>query len=529
MARTTCEPFFLHCLTLRKAGGGGGLVKCGTTNRVQYSTRSAKTVAVVGAGIGGLTTAAWLAKAGYQVKVFEKNAAIGGRVASFRSSGFTFELGPTWYGNLRSLEDFFTQFGHRSSDFYRLMPLAERYTVYFDDQTKIVVPSDFGEVKAELAAWEQGGDRAISRMVAQYTKLQSLLQQDFWSRQLVEPNQWLTPEVGWRYVQLCLHQSPTETIDQALKKLFSRSYIRSVLLVPLAASGLVVEQVAALYTANYFAQFDQVPMYPSGGMGEIPKAIAQVGWEKGVQTQTNAEVERVLISDGKVTGIQVNGEHCAADAVVIASDYQQAEQQLLPSGWRSVLPTYWQNSIQSKTVYTILLGLKEKIAGLGHHTYYVRTNQQTSPPEQGWVSHPDFYCTITSQTDWQAAPKGGEALRLSVVLDQSLTDTHTMRQKYFNHLLDHFETVMQVKIRDKIVYQRVFSHQQYLSEWGNAQASALGLLPTPSQLLWRRPPARSAKVGGLYYVGQTIDPGPGMAQVMVGAARVSQQVSNDVQ
>jgi phytoene desaturase len=496
---------------------------------VQHSTTLQKTIVIIGAGIGGLTTAAWLAKAGFRVIVFEKNASIGGRAASFRSNGFTFELGPTWYGDVQVMESFFTQFGHRSTDFYRLKPLKERYTVHFDDKTTITVPTNFEEVKAEFSAWEQSGAQALSHLVAQSTRLQTRIQHDLWSRQLTELRQWMQPHLWWSYAQICLRQSPNTTVEQSLKKVFARSYLRSVLLAPLIASGLVIEQTAALYTASYFAQLDQIPVYPLGGMGEVPKAIAQVGWERGVQTQTNAEVEQVLITDGKAVGVEVNGERVGADAVIIASDYQQAEQRLLATSWRTVAPSYWQQSTQSKTVYTIFLGLKEKLSGLGHHTYYMKSGLQQVNRDHGWISQPEFYCAIASQTDWQAAPKGGETLRLSVVLDPSLTDTLTMRQKYFNHLLDHFETVMKMSIRDKIVYQRVFSQQQYASEWSSAQAASLGLLPTPAQFLWRRPQAKSAKVAGLYYVGQTIDPGPGLAQVMAGAARVSQQVSNDVQ
>ena len=53
-----------------------------------------KKVVIIGAGIGGLATAALLGKEGYQVTVIEKNKMTGGRAAIWKSKGFTFDMGP---------------------------------------------------------------------------------------------------------------------------------------------------------------------------------------------------------------------------------------------------------------------------------------------------------------------------------------------------------------------------------------------------------------------------------------------------
>ena len=54
-----------------------------------------KTAAIIGAGIGGITTALYLAKSGYEVNVFEKNSSPGGRCSRIIRDGHRFDLGAT--------------------------------------------------------------------------------------------------------------------------------------------------------------------------------------------------------------------------------------------------------------------------------------------------------------------------------------------------------------------------------------------------------------------------------------------------
>ena len=54
--------------------------------------------AVIGAGFSGLTAALELNKLGYDVTVYEKHAAVGGRAQVFTTpEGFEFDMGPSWY------------------------------------------------------------------------------------------------------------------------------------------------------------------------------------------------------------------------------------------------------------------------------------------------------------------------------------------------------------------------------------------------------------------------------------------------
>ena len=51
-------------------------------------------IAIIGAGLGGLTFGAFAATEGHQVHIFDKNRAPGGVVALLEHEGYKFEQGP---------------------------------------------------------------------------------------------------------------------------------------------------------------------------------------------------------------------------------------------------------------------------------------------------------------------------------------------------------------------------------------------------------------------------------------------------
>ena len=95
---------------------------------------SPKKIVIIGAGFGGMSSAAYLAKQGHDVTVVEKNRQVGGRAQVLKTKGFTFDLGPSWYMMPDVFEDFFADFNAKPSDYYTLKRLAPHYTVVGNDR-----------------------------------------------------------------------------------------------------------------------------------------------------------------------------------------------------------------------------------------------------------------------------------------------------------------------------------------------------------------------------------------------------------
>ena len=66
-----------------------------------------KKIAILGSGFSSLAAASYLAQAGHEVQLYEKNKTLGGRARQLERDGFTFDMGPSWYWMPDVFENFF--------------------------------------------------------------------------------------------------------------------------------------------------------------------------------------------------------------------------------------------------------------------------------------------------------------------------------------------------------------------------------------------------------------------------------------
>ena len=96
-------------------------------------------IAIIGSGFSSLAAASYLAKAGFEVNVFEKNKSLGGRARQLKKDGFTFDMGPSWYWMPDVFESFYKDFGKTTADLYELERLDPGYQVVFGEKDAIPI------------------------------------------------------------------------------------------------------------------------------------------------------------------------------------------------------------------------------------------------------------------------------------------------------------------------------------------------------------------------------------------------------
>ena len=114
---------------------------------------------VIGAGVAGLATAALLGKEGYDVTVFDKLDAVGGRAGDLTvegADGFRWDTGPSWYLMPDAFEHFFRMLGTSSADELDLIRLDPAYRVFPEDREAVDVSTGLAEVTELFESIEPG-------------------------------------------------------------------------------------------------------------------------------------------------------------------------------------------------------------------------------------------------------------------------------------------------------------------------------------------------------------------------------------
>ncbi len=142
-----------------------------------------------------------------------------------------------------------------------------------------------------------------------------------------------------------------------------------------------------------------------------------------------------------------------------------------------------------------------------------------------WPTEPLFYVSASSVTDSNAAPEGCENLVFLIPVSAGLSDdSESIREKYFNLILNRFEKRIGQSVKDSIVYKKSFAYSDFVKDYNSFKGNAYGLANTLMQTAIFKPRCRSKKVKNLFYTGQLTVPGPGVPPSLISGEVVANEV-----
>ena len=266
-----------------------------------------KKVVIVGAGLGGLTAAALMAKAGHDVTVLERNSWIGGKSRRIEVAGQRIDTGPsliTFPGVLQELFARYDALG-QAGDAEKIANLnLERLPEvgrYFFRDTVIDLPVPPEHPWHE--AWARF-DREQGHLGPQITKL---LTSDPFDSQTLPAVTAITKNYG-------LHLSTSAY----LKHLdWMPDELKEIIAIHTLNAGIAPERTLALYATIAAVMAHDGISVPTGGVYEIALAIGRMAEAAGAKIRLNTEVTG--IAKGRVVA---DGETFNADAIIAATDAQ---------------------------------------------------------------------------------------------------------------------------------------------------------------------------------------------------------------
>ncbi|WP_420081050.1 phytoene desaturase family protein [Streptomyces sp. JL4002] len=456
-------------------------------------------IAVIGAGMGAMATAARLAVAGHRVTVYERSGTFGGAVGWYERDGFAFDTGPGLLHLPAVYRDLFVKTGKRSLedcvDMAQANPAVRHVLPRHGIDVTLPGASHGGVAAALDGAFGQGSGERWNGVLGRARDVWDATRRPLLEEPLREGARQALGTDPYPAVRRSglLRRRPPTLAEVAGRELGG----------PLAEvlTGLVrtygVDPVSAPGSATVLAYMEQTfgSWYVRGGMRALATAVYERCLERKVEFVFGAEVREVLVRDGRAAGLLLaDGSERAADSVVCGIDPR-----LLPAASPSRSPEAVPargEDVPGRT--TLLLALRgARPAGTVHRTL---------------VHSAGAPVTVMRPDDPATRPDGDhEAVTVSAVHGPGTAEPE--------ELLNLAEKAVQ-GLRERLLWQEVRTPADVEAATG----APGGAVPPPAlagaggRLLY---PGNATAVPGLFRAGGWAHPGGGLAHAGMTGALVS--------
>ncbi|NDC52513.1 MAG: phytoene desaturase, partial [Actinobacteria bacterium] len=390
-------------------------------------------VLIVGAGLGGLSTALRLAGAGRKVTILERESFPGGRCGILNKGGYAFDTGPTVLTMPSLIDDALSCVGEKLSDWLELMPLNPLYQAFYADGSQLDVHADTERMEDEIA-------RVISkeealgyrRYVDFVTKLYKYEFKDFIDRNIDTPFDLLTPNLA-RLIALGGFRRLAPKVSQFLKD----PRTQRVYSFQAMYAGVSPQQALAIYAVIAYMDSVNGVFFPKGGMNALPRALAGAAQKHGVEIRYNQNVVRLEKSSGRVkAAITDTGERFECDAIVLNPDLPVAYTDLLDKNPLSIRRLRY-----SPSCAVLLVGSTRSYSHIAHHNIHFGESWDGVFTElidkKMLMSDPSILVTVPSKDDPSLAPAGRSSYYILFPTPNlsANIDWRTEKNRYRDHMI----------------------------------------------------------------------------------------------
>ena len=474
---------------------------------------------VVGAGFGGLAAAIRLSAMGYRVQVLEKLDGPGGRAYVRRQDGFTFDGGPTIITVPFLFEELWGLCGRKLSDDIDLRLMDPFYRVRFDDGTHFDYSGDPERMRAEVARVSPDDVAGFDQFVAEADLCYQLGFEALGCKafdsifDLLAALPSMARMRAWR------------TMHGLVASYFKHPKLRMAMSLQTLLIGGNPFSVTGVYSLINALERRYGVYSAMGGTGAIVQGMVNLLQARGVPLRCNAEVKRIMVEDGRATGVQLaTGEQLSADIVVCNSDTAWTYRNLVaPEHRRHWTDQRIERGRYSMSLFVWYFGTDRQYTDVPHHTMVL------GPRYEGLLTDifrhhrlaDDFslYLHRPSATDPSVAPSGCDTFYvLSPVPHlQSGTDWAQQAEPYRQAVCRRLEETLLPGLSQHVISSHVMTPQNFQDDLLSFKGAAFGLEPLLLQSAWFRPHNRSEDVENLFMVGASTHPGAGVPGVLMSA------------
>ena len=486
-----------------------------------------KKIIIVGGGMAGLCTGAYLQMNGYDTEIFEMHNLPGGLCTAWKRQGYQFDFCIHWLmgsGPSKNMHRVWKELGAVENrkfvewdEYIRYKTNSGETFVFYTDPVKLekemlrIAPEDKKPVRSFCGALKKltGFDYPVEQEKAGFFKMVPFLFKMLGVLPVFK--KWGGTNVVSFTEQL---KSPL------LKEVFLGLYENG---------GMTDFPMMGMMMMLAFMNAKSAG-YPIGGSLEFAKAVAKKFTSLGGKIRYGEKVEMITVRGGKAVGIVSNGKEHTADTVISTADGYFTLNTLLEGKHTGpVMENVYSTFKRFPSLLYVSLGIGRNLSGLPVMSSFPLKKQIVL--ENGALKL-DRLSLRVFNFDPTAAPKGKTAAIVMIptendaywtaLRDKSKGDYEAEKKKAAEAVIDALEAEYG-NIKNAVEVTDVASPATIIRYTGNWHGSFEGFLPTMKTMM-KNLPNTLPGLENFYMFGQWTNPGGGLPPCGMGGRSLAQSI-----
>lgn len=492
---------------------------------------SHRTSIVIGTGLGGITTAAYLAKNGFQVTVFEKNSIPGGRCGQLFEDGHRFDTGPTLFLIPEIFSKTFQALGTCMEDQLDLRRIDPTYRFHFDDGNYLDLTSDLRKMQEQLEAIEPGSFGAMLRYMVEGQRHYNLAVEDLAGRNFYNFFEYFHP----KNIELIFKLKALTKHFDNIGTYFNHPHLKAAFTFQDMYLGLSPFDAPSTYSLLQYTEFVDGVWFPIGGMYRIIESFVSIAESYGAQFFYNQTVKEIKVQGNRASEvILADGTSHSADLIIANAD--------LPYVYRNLLPDKSLADRLDRKKYTcsaimFYWGVDKVYPQLGVHNLFVAGDYRKSMDrvfrDKSLPLEPNFYVHAPARIDPSAAPLGEDTLMVLVPcgrIDMSKEQIwKTLQSQARTAVFQRLAELGMGDLKEHLKFEVSYTPKSWQNMYNLAKGAAFGSINHNFlQVGYLRPHNRHPHYHNLYFVGGSTHPGSGLPLTLMSAKLTYERIYKEI-
>jgi len=484
-----------------------------------------KKAAIIGAGLGGLAASIRLAKAGFEIDVFEQNENPGGKAGSFYNSGFRFDTGPSLLTMPFIIKDLFDYTGEKISAYLQLNKLDILCKYFWDDGTIINAYSDVKKFANEIELKTKDSSLAVINYLNYSRRIYELTSDIFLFKNSKEILNYINRKAFKTLLNLkqidfyrTMHKANSSFFnDRKTIQLFNRYA---------TYNGSSPYKAPATFNLIQHVEYNLGGYTAKGGIYSVTEALYNLSKKSGVKFHFTNMVERINHSNGKISGLQVSDEVKQYDIILSNVDATKTYRSFINAKTNinhkylssSAIVFYWgvKGNYDFTEIHNILFSSDYKKE---FDDIFVR---KICPDD------PTIYIYISSKLNPDDAPDGCENWFIMINTPPiENQDWEKETEKTRINILKKIKKILDIDLKDKILSENILTPEILEDRTGAYKGSIYGPSSNSIFSAFLRHSNKSKKYKGLYFCGGSVNPGGGIPLVLLSGKNAADLIIKD--